>query len=504
MPEDGVSSCFLRGRPVLPVDSRRVVRAVALLVCVHAARLAWGAEDLSAPPRLTPSGLSVVAGRHVFVPTLTLPGEVRSTHWHDIVSHYCYWMIVGWMADEASAVAAGDPVASVFNETVETRVAERKRDLRRGKVREGLSRARFELAEMTDQQTVRAADIALRRARIRLEALDEGPLEGDLQLAQLACERCRLERDAAATALTRAKGLAEKGLTARESARELDHKHRLAEAQLKKAKADLAVLTHQPGDAELLDTRRAVTQAESALESAREAAAAARALHAANLAQAERAGEVQQAALDHWLGCQERETRRAPMAGIVVRPPIYVGGKARPGVGPLWTATIAQVLDPSQWAFVARAGEDEVAQISVGQPVELSIPGLPGRTLAGTVAAVGATADDLSRTAQFANWEERPDAGVNVYDVVIAVDHAAGLNLPQNMSGEAVIALAEARTVLLVPQACLREAADSRWALVRRGGAWLPQAVEVAGEHNGMAVIAAGLEPGDEVAILSD
>ena len=458
----------------------------------------------AAPPDLVPSGLSVVAERRTFTATVKLPGEIRSTRRHEVVSHYRYWMVVRWMADEGSTVAEGDPVAVVQNEVIETRVARREREVRRARVRADRLRARSRMARIEAAQAVRTAGFDLRRAELQLQALEEGAPKEDMRLAEIECDRRRLERDAAAAALARVKELADAGLAAREIVREREYKHRVAEARLARAEADLVSLKHRPAELELRDARHAVAVAEARLEAARQAETAAREQRSAEIAWAEQETNVRRADLQRWLSCAENEIRRAPMSGIVVHPPIYVGGKARPGVGPLWTATIAAIVDPSQWAFVARATEEDVAQIAVGQAAEVTVPALPGTKLAGKVAAVAVTADDLSRTVGFARDEERQESGVNVYDVVIQVEAGEGLDLPQGMSGEAMVTLREPRLATVVPRACVRERGGEGWLLVRRGSGWHPRRIEIAGEHDGMAVVASGLEPGDEVAILSE
>ena len=486
------------------MECRRFMWRVALVVCTAGAAFAGGDEGAAYPHGLRPSGLSVTVERRAFTPRLALPGEVRSTRRHQVVSHYRYWTVVGWMANEGDMVSEGDPVAQVFNEAIETRVAQRRRSVRHGRAHAEAARARGEFAEIEEAQAIRAAELALRRAELRLEEIEHGASAEDLQLAESARQRRRLERDVATVALARAKGLAEVGLVADEAARELEQKHSLAEARLAKAEADLTVLRNRPAEPERLAAQRAVAVAQAGVEAARQAAASAQEQRAAVLAYWEREIMVRLAGQEHWLGCMENETRRAPISGIVVRPPIYVGGKARPGVGPLWTATIASILDPSQWAFVARATEEEVAQISVGQAAEVFVRGIAGAGLTGRVTAVAVTPDDLSRTAQFAQWEERPAADVNIYDVVIAVDGHEAIHLPQGMGGEAVITQEDTRESLLVPQACVGHDDREQWVLLRRHGAWEPCAIDVVKEHDGMAVVAAGLQPGDEVAILSE
>ena len=466
--------------------------------------LGTGRDDVQCPVPLLPSGLSVFAERRQFAPTLTLPGQVRSTRRHEVVSHYRYWMVVHWMADEGSVLAEGEPAAVVRNEVVESRIADRKRQVRRARVLTERARARSRMARFEDERAVRIAELALRRAESHLRALREGATEEEVRLAELALERRRLEFDATAAALARVRALPEGDVIAQETVRGLEHEHRLAQARLKGAQADLHALRLQPVEPDLLVAQRAVAVAKARLEAAKQAEAAAREQRAAELTQAERVVDVRRSDMERWVDAGRNETRPAPISGIVIWPPIYVGGKARPGVGPLWTATIAALVDPSAAAFVARATEEEVARLAIGQPAEVAVRCLPGRKLAGMVSAVGMTSEDLSATGRFARREERKETGLRVYDVVIELEAAEPMDFPHGMSGEGVVTVGEPLLATAIPRACVSKSEDEWWLLVRRGEGWEPRRIEVALEDGDRIAVAAGLAAGEEVAILAD
>ena len=461
-------------------------------------------ESVGAPPGLVPSGVSVVAERRPFTPTLTLPGEIRSTRRHEVVSHCYYWSSVVWMASEGDAVSEGQLVASVMNGNVDYWILEF--DWRIGRRRASLEvmRARSELAQVEGEHKVRAAEIERQLAELRLGMLERGPAVEEVQVAAIARDQCRLEAQAAAKALERTRQLAEQQDASAETLRQAEWEHRLARAQLREAEADLRVLTGGTTEPERQAARTEANLAGLRVQAVRASEAAAQERRKAELAQAEEANKQIVLTRDRLLRARATHERRAPASGLVLWPEIHKGGKARPGVDNLGKVPIITVLDPSSSSFVAQATEEQVAVLGVGQDVRVELHSLPGRALAGKVAAVGVIGEDLSSKHAFGGEELRREAGVRVYDVVIDLDRTEVAGFPQGTSGTVVIEAGEPVNTVVVPRACTQERGGSRWALAWRDGGWLPCRVAVASEDADNVAVASGLAAGDRVSILSE
>lgn len=136
---------------------------------------------------------------------------------------------------------------------------------------------------------------------------------------------------------------------------------RQADAQVEQAQAGVAVAQAQ------------VDAARAQLDSAQAGLAAAQAdeQRAASAVAAAELG-VEQAAIT------------SPIAGTVVSIEPSVGDVAQPGV------VVARVADLSDWRFeTADLSETSIARVREGAPATITIDGLPGTELAGTVESVG-------------------------------------------------------------------------------------------------------------------
>lgn len=140
--------------------------------------------------------------------------------------------------------------------------------------------------------------------------------------------------------------------------------------------------------------------------------------------------EQDQANLAALLQEQSALTVTSSLTGIVSA----VDVKAGQQVGN--TAAIASVYGPNQMLLTLPVSELQVTQVNKGQSVQISTPGLSGKTFTGTVLAVGTVGKSGS-------------GGLATFDVHIAVDGKGEL-LP-GMTADAAIVTAQATKALLVP-----------------------------------------------------
>jgi membrane fusion protein (multidrug efflux system) len=214
--------------------------------------------------------------------------------------------------------------------------------------------------------------------------------EGDL-LLQLDDEAAALEvqsMTAAATAATAATARAEASVT-QARANVAVAEAGIVQAQAARRAAD-AQRDQLPGSATGAQERQAdaqVDQAEAGVESARAQRSAARAALstaeaglAAVQADEERAAlAVQAAAL-----ARERLAITTPIAGTVVSVEPAVGDLVQPGV------VAVRIADQGGWRFeTSDLSETSVARVREGAAATITVDGLPGEEIAGTVESVG-------------------------------------------------------------------------------------------------------------------
>lgn len=186
----------------------------------------------------------------------------------------------------------------------------------------------------------------------------------------------------------------------------------------------------------------------------------------------------------------------APIDGIILDVNAEVGQTINPAA--LASSLFVLASDIRQLELEVDIDEADIAQVEVGNPADFTVEALPNRPLHGVVKQVR-TGPTISN-------------GITSYKAIIAVDNR-DLELRPGMTATADISTAEARDVLIVPNAALRFAASgdapadlppsdpgSPHLYVMRGGKPTPLPVRVGlsdGQHS--AVEGDGLVMGDLV-----
>lgn len=144
------------------------------------------------------------------------------------------------------------------------------------------------------------------------------------------------------------------------------------------ARANLEVARRQEERQRALLAAGAVSQRE--VEAAAQAAESARAA----VAQA----EAQLAAAQKQLAST---AARAPFDGVVSERPVSIGDVVQPGT------ELVTVIDPSLLQLEATIPAEQLGRVSVGQPLQFTVDGYPGRAFEGTVARINPAADPATR-----------------------------------------------------------------------------------------------------------
>jgi membrane fusion protein (multidrug efflux system) len=161
-------------------------------------------------------------------------------------------------------------------------------------------------------------------------------------------------------------------------------------------------------------------------------------------------------------------TVRSPISGVVSAKSVNVGDVVQVGT------ELYRVVDPTSMQLVASVPTEQVPSLKIGDPVEFTVRGYPGRTFTGRIERIAPTADPNTR--QIRVFVTVPNPGGALVSGVFAegrVSTAArrGLMVPASAvrvegSGSAVMRLHGGRAQQVVVQVGLRDESTSQVEIV--------------------------------------
>jgi multidrug efflux pump subunit AcrA (membrane-fusion protein) len=178
---------------------------------------------------------------------------------------------------------------------------------------------------------------------------------------------------------------------------------------------------------------------------------------------------------------------RAPFDGLVTALPVSVGQTVQP------RTTVVRYADAQRLSVLATAADSEATQLSAGQAVDITLPGLQDRKLQGTIVDVGdaAAVDDTTKQTRY---PVRVDLGT-------ALD---ALQLKIGMTAVVSLNLRQVDDVLHIPTAAVRHVNGKMLVSKMDGDGQLSDVEVRLGESYGSdVVLLGGLDVGDTVAIVS-
>ncbi|GAB4202598.1 MAG: efflux RND transporter periplasmic adaptor subunit [Sandaracinaceae bacterium] len=174
-------------------------------------------------------------------------------------------------------------------------------------------------------------------------------------------------------------------------------------------------------------------------------------------------------------------TLRSPIAGEVVERQVHLGAVVDP------THPLVRIADLSSVWIVLNMFENDLGRVRVGDRVEIVSEAYPDEVLPGTVAHVGATVDEATRTA----------------DVRVVVDNTDRRLRPGQFVHATLHVSSEAqREALLLPQSAISQVAGQPSVFVRIGeNRYDVRPLELGPRYGTRVEVRRGLAPGDEVVV---
>jgi multidrug efflux pump subunit AcrA (membrane-fusion protein) len=147
---------------------------------------------------------------------------------------------------------------------------------------------------------------------------------------------------------------------------------------------------------------------------------------------------------------------------------------------------VAQIPDMKSWEVTSRIGELDRGHLAVGQPAQIGVVALPGRTFQGKIKNIGGTTGPP--------WDR-------YFECKIGMDDPAP-ELRAGMSARIVITTQKLPNVLWLPSQALFESDGRTFVYARSGGTFTPADVKLVRRSESQVVIT-GLKEGQMVAMAS-
>ena len=143
---------------------------------------------------------------------------------------------------------------------------------------------------------------------------------------------------------------------------------------------------------------------------------------------------------------------RATITGLVLDVPVKVGSSVIQANTMNDGTTVATVADMNNLIFNGKVDETEVGQLSVNQPMEISIGALPDLSLDAVIENIAPKGTETN--------------GANTFEIKAAINVPEGRQLRAGYSANASVMLNSARGVLTVPESVIEWAGDKTYVYV--------------------------------------
>jgi HlyD family secretion protein len=266
------------------------------------------------------------------------------------------------------------------------------------------------LAQLENVQS--AADVAAQKATVGANQTDAAAAAAGLRTANADVKRARADAEKSRQDFERAEGLFKSQL-------------------ISKAEYDTRNAAHEVAVAQLAQAEARVAQAQAQMESAQG-----------------RIGQAR-ATLTRASDQLSKTTYIAPFAGVITNLPVREGETVVVGIQNSPGSTLMTLADMSVITAEVKVDETDVVNVQLGQPAEITVDAIPGKTFTGKVTEIGNNAllrsSGVSTAQTTSGAQEAKD-----FKVVVTIEDPPA-NLRPGLSATAKITTATKSDVLAIP-----------------------------------------------------
>jgi len=400
-----------------------------------------------------------------------------------------------YLIEEGTEVKEGDLLVELDSSNLQDNLVDQEIQVQNAQASLVNATENLEVTKNQATSDVNQAELALQFAKEDLDNYINGDYPIALKEAETSVRLSEAEKKRAEEELVGSQRLVDKGFITRTEF-EAD------EQQAIKAGMDLELAVQRKRLLEDFTQKRKLTELESDVEQAEMALDRVQRKAKADVVQAEADLRARQLQYDRESGKFEKLQAQiektkiyAPTSGVVVY--ATSGGRR----GPMMSEPLDEgqsvrerqelIYLPTTSAFVADVSvhESQLAKLSVGLPVHVTVQAIPGKSFWGRVASIAPMPNAQSM------WLN-PDLKVYSTDIHLQGD-TEGLRTGMGCEGQIIVD--EYEDVVYVPvQAVVRIGGEPTVYLAKSDG-YEPRTVKLGMDNNRMAHIIEGLEPGDQV-----
>lgn len=427
--------------------------------------------------------------------TVSATGAVTATSQVDVRSR-ATGTVTQVLVNEGQRVANGQLLATIDDPDARANLSQARAQEAGAEANVANARAKVEQAQQNLQLTasqstaaIAQAQAAVAASRAKLQTLKSGSRPEQIAQARQAVVQAQANLELAQTNRDRQQQLFNQGFIPGATLDQAQTQYRVAVAQLQSAQQQLQLLQAGPLPSDIAAAEAEVRQAEAQLATARAGAQSvqlrerdvevARAALAQAQAQLLSANAQLQSATERY----NEGFIRAPIAGVVAKRSLeigqtVIGGTATSGTSVFTLANVTPLL-----ASVS-VDETDIARIQLGMPVRITADALPAAEFKGSVQRIAPAGAVVQN--------------VNQYTVTVEIQNPIpALRLGMTVNTDFIIA--EARSVLLVPNEAVRGKQDHIVFLVGDEDKLTPQPVTIGISDGRVTEIKSGLDEGQRV-----
>jgi len=458
----------------------RFIRGLAVLAVSSAAALNWGCGR-KPQPKAAPDAatlVEVVAARTGSIERkVSLTGSIRAYNEVALASEVG-GNVAFVAADEGDKVSAGQVLVRVNQSEALSGVEQARAALQAARARAAEAETGLRLQQTQTATQIEQAEADLRAGRETLQILEKGARPQERLVAENAVRQAQANWKNAQKDMERLESLFEQGAVAERDVDAARTAVEVAAAALDSAKQQLSLVKEGPRQEEIEVARSRVRQAEEALRLAKAGTAQVE-MRRAQVRTAGAAVGQAQAGLNYAIEQLRKTSVKSPITGIVYKRNVEPGQAVGQGIPLMMVSDVRRVY------FEATVSELEVKGMRAGQQVDMTVDGLPGRTLPGRIEKVVPVASRALRD----------------FTVKIAVENPQSLLRPGMFArGQAVVAKRQG-VPLVSNDALIQQGSETAVFVVENGVARRRQ-IKLGVANADVAEVTSGLRAGDQVVVL--